>query len=151
MYQSPYNYYTGTQQFSSGFPPSTVQTWQNPVQQAPQQHISQPDQNRAVGLQGRTVANISEITAQDLPMNGTPALFPLADGSAVYSRSWQGDGTVKTIEYRPVETEQKEQPTIGIADILSMQSDLSDIKSMLEKMNKPKTTTRRKATDESDA
>lgn len=150
MYQ-PYNYYTGAPQFQPNQPLMQPQSWQNPISQSVQQPISQPDQNRAVGLQGRTVANISEITAQDLPMNGTPALFPLADGSAVYSRSWQGDGTVKTIEYRPVETEQKEQPTIGIADILSMQSDLSDIKSMLEKMNKPKATTRRKATDESDA
>lgn len=123
----PFNYYPGMQ--APQFPTMPQQ-----------QH--QPQQ--AAGIQGRTVGNISEVTAQDVPMNGTAALFPLSDGTAIFSRSWQPDGTVRTVEYRPVQSDQEEQPMV---DLLSMQNDISNIKDMLENMQKPKTT-RRKATDE---
>lgn len=122
----------------------------NPVQQTSQftdtSGMIRNAQQPAVSLQGRTVGNISEVTAQDVPMNGTAALFPLSDGTAIFSRSWQPDGTVRTVEYRPVQSDQEEQPMV---DLLSMQNDISNIKDMLENMQKPATkTTRRKATDE---
>lgn len=120
-----------------------------PGQQMPQQMQYSPDQPRQAqqpiqGLSGRTVNNLNDITAQDLPMNGTSALFPLADGSAIYSRSWRGDGTVQTIEYRPVQQEQAET----IDPLAVLQNDISEIKDMLQSLQKPKTTRAKKVSDE---
>lgn len=96
-------------------------------------------------LAGRTVNNLNEITAQDLPMNGTSALFPLADGSAIYSRSWRGDGSVQTVEYRPVNQEQENEQVDPIA---VLQNDISEIKGMLQSLQKPRTTRSKKVNDE---
>lgn len=131
MYQ-PYNYFPGQQQ--PFMPP------QQPFTDAAGQLRAQQS-----ALAGRTVNNLNEITAQDLPMNGTSALFPLADGSAIYSRSWRGDGTVQTVEYRPV---QQEQETDVVDPLAILQNDISEIKELLQTLQKPKTTRTKKVSDE---
>lgn len=78
--------------------------WQQPAPQI-QQPTFQQQQQPAFQQQpcqtcGRTVASMQEITPQEVPMDGTMALFPLADGSAVIGKRWDADGTIKTVSFK---------------------------------------------------
>lgn len=72
---------------------------QNMQMQQPQ-FPGQPAQ--APGIIGRIVNDFSEITANDVPMNGNAAFFPKADGSELQVRSWSSNGTIQTVVYKPV-------------------------------------------------
>lgn len=78
-----------------------------------QQNLQQPQipQNQPQGIIGRVVNDFSEITANDVPMNGNAAFFPKADGSEVQARAWASNGTIQTVVYRPVQTENNTEPT----------------------------------------
>ncbi len=71
-------------------------------QQSLQQPIQQQQQIQPQGIIGRIVNDFSEITANDVPMNGSAAFFPKTDGSEMQVRSWSSDGTIQTIVYKPV-------------------------------------------------
>lgn len=66
----------------------------NPVPRYPQQEF-------VAGISGRQVQNISEINANEVPMNGSMAYFPKNDMSEIYVKGWNADGTIKTIVYKP--------------------------------------------------
>lgn len=72
---------------------------QNMQMQQPQ-FPGQPAQSP--GIIGRIVNDFSEITANDVPMNGNAAFFPKADGSELQVRSWSSNGTIQTVVYKPV-------------------------------------------------
>lgn len=57
----------------------------------------------------KIVNRLEDITINDIPMDGTPGIFPLSDGSAIYLKCWKSDGTINTIEYLPkiIEPENK--------------------------------------------
>lgn len=70
-----------------------------------QQSLQQPQfqpQAQAPGIIGRIVNDFSEITANDVPMNGNAAFFLKADGSELQVRSWSSNGTIQTVVYKPV-------------------------------------------------
>ena len=82
----------------------------NPYQMPQQMQIQQPSftvQPQNGGLFGRTVNNINEVTANDVPMNAPFAIFPKSDGSEIYIKSWGANGLIQTITYKPY-TEPKE-------------------------------------------
>lgn len=54
------------------------------------------------GINGRVVNDFSEITASDVPMNGSAAFFPKSDGAEIQVRAWSPNGTIQTVIYRPV-------------------------------------------------
>lgn len=60
-----------------------------------------PQQEFVAGISGRQVQNISEINANEVPMNGSMAYFPKNDMSEIYVKGWNADGTIKTIVYKP--------------------------------------------------
>ena len=122
-YPSP-NQYPPFQQ--SGYYPQYLQ---------PQQ-MSQPV-IRPSGLSGRMVNNLSEITPQEVTMDGTVSLFPQSDYSCIYAKAWNPDGTIKTVRYvpEPQNDSQKDGEAVGVAnlDILEdIMNDLNDIKDMLK-------------------
>lgn len=51
------------------------------------------------GIAGRTVQCESDIAPSEVPMDGSTSWFPLSDGSAVYSKRWNADGTITTLRY----------------------------------------------------
>lgn len=60
-------------------------------------------QNQIVqGINGKIITEISQITANDVPMDGSVAFFPKQDLSEVYAKSWNADGTIRTVTYKPV-------------------------------------------------
>ena len=103
--------------------------------QAPMQ---QPQQNPQMtrGISGRMVTNPSEITPQEVSMDGSISLFPQNDYSCIYAKAWHADGTIRTVRYIPEpETTKKEGGTgdVVTTDILSdIMGNLNDIKDMLK-------------------
>lgn len=69
------------------------------------------------GIIGRTVNDFSEITANDVPMDGRSAIFPKNDMSEIQVRTWGNDGKIITTSYMP---------------ILEHQNKVADVSSILE-------------------
>ena len=80
------------------------QTAQSPVQQV-QTQASQ-------SLVGHIVTANDQIPVSEVPQNGTPAYFPMQDGSSILAKSWQPDGTIATVRYIPeVQQSQPQEPS----------------------------------------
>lgn len=120
------------------------------------QFMQQPvQQNQSQGIVGKIVNDFSELTANDVPMNGSAAFFPKADGSEMQVRSWTANGTIQTIVYKPVlEQNQAEDTSIPQMDFNALNEDVralrEDILARLDSIEKsmgattPKTTSRAK-------
>lgn len=59
-------------------------------------------------IQGRTVTSPDEITVQEVPSDGSMALFPSADGSCIYGKRWESNGSISTFVY--VQQQMERQP-----------------------------------------
>lgn len=103
-------------------------------------------------INGRPVDNLEEITAGEVPLNGSLAVFPKKDGSMIYVKSTNGNGTIDTkcyipaaenvIDVTPVgSTSSEQQPSISNQDImaavLNIQDQVNNIKNLVQK--RPKT------------
>lgn len=69
-----------------------------------QQNIANNYQQNQIlqGINGKIIADMNQITANDVPMDGRVAFFPKQDLSEVYAKSWNADGTIRTVTYKPV-------------------------------------------------
>lgn len=127
-----------------------LQQFQQSLQaQQPQQQFQQ----MPMGISGRVVPNAEAIAANDVPMDGSVAFFPMQDMSQILAKSWNADGTIKTVIYKPfVENQTNLSPTnekmnVGLSDDVTrafMQrfDDIADRISRLEQsMTKPMTKT----------
>lgn len=132
MYQNPYSNYTQ---------PNYMQQIQ-PIQQMQQ---AQP-QN--AGIIGRFVNGVDEINVGEVPMN-TVSVFPKKDMSEIYVKSWNGDGTIQTIVYQPMNNSgvAVKQPTIT-EQIQSFRDEIMQRFDELEKPAKATTSSRSKAKKE---
>jgi hypothetical protein len=88
-----------------------------------QQQSIQPQQQ--AGLSGKVVQAVEQITANDVPMDGSVAVFPKQDMSEIYTKSWNADGTIRTIVYKPY-TASKPDVANSSADMSKMKMGLSD-------------------------
>lgn len=101
MYQ-PYNQQTMYGQYNSYYPYQYQQPRYDLQQSQPlfnQQQSIQPQQQ--AGLNGKVVQAVEQITANDVPMDGSVAVFPKQDMSEIYTKSWNADGTIRTVVYKP--------------------------------------------------
>lgn len=110
-------------------------------------NIAYPSTNnvRSV-IPGRSVSSLDDIVASEVPLDGTPAIFPKTDGSAIYVRSMNGDMSVNTRTYIPAPTDYNEDktedstPVVTNADIMNnmvnLTDQMNDIKNLLRNMNK---------------
>lgn len=99
--------------------------YQQPMMPA-QQPQAMPQQR---GISGRMVSALSEIVPNEVPMDGSVAFFPTADGSAIFAKAWNPNGTISTVQYSPLRDDKPEAsagPTL--ADVLSR---LDDIESLI--------------------
>lgn len=125
MYQ-PYSQQTMYGQYNSYYPYQYQQPRYDPQQNQPlfnQQQSIQPQQQ--VGLNGKVVQAVEQITANDVPMDGSVAVFPKQDMSEIYTKSWNADGTIRTVVYKPY-TASKPDVAISSADMSKMKMGLSD-------------------------
>ena len=64
-------------------------------------NLYQNQSSRFQSIPGRLVNNLDEITPQEVPMDGSVSLFPQADYSAIYAKTWTKDGTIATVKFVP--------------------------------------------------
>ena len=84
--------------------PQPYQPYQPPYPPTPTHAMPQ--------ISGRVVNSLDDITVQEVPTDGTVALFPSADGSCVYSKRWTPDGNISTMCFVPeVQEAQPQQPS----------------------------------------
>lgn len=117
--------------------------------QAQPMSYPQPQSNfqQAAGIAGRYVNDFNEITANDVPMNGSPAIFAKNDRSEIQMREWSPNGQIVSTVYRavaPTAEAPAEQPFDPRADLL--EPILERINQLENKLNKlPKTAAKEKA------
>lgn len=77
----------------------------NPYQMQARQNIySNPAIQQPVaqsGLSGRQVNDISEVNVNEVPTDGSRAVFIRSDGAEVYTKHWNANGTISTVLYKP--------------------------------------------------
>lgn len=135
-----------------------------PSQQVPQapQMIQQPPAPH--GLNGMVVLSQDRITADCVPMDGSAAFFPKQDLSEIYVKSWQADGTIRTLTYKPVSESQtanssknESESILAVSDAItgvfeSKFNELSEKIDRLEQsMTKPMTKSRSSMTKKEEA
>lgn len=117
--QMNYNYMQ--QPYTVYFPYQQMQQ-----QQRFQQPVEQPQQQMPQGINGKVVQVMENITANDVPMDGSVAFFPKQDMSEIYAKSWNADGTIKTIVYKPYTTPKDNQTVNSMANTENTKFTLSD-------------------------
>ena len=55
-----------------------------------------------VGINGRIVQAVETINPNEVPMDGSVAVFPKQDLTEIYAKSWNADGTIRTLTFKPV-------------------------------------------------
>lgn len=121
-YQSMnYNIQPAYQQY--GYNPYFQQPRMQQPQIEPLQTANQFQQQLQSGINGRVVQSVEMITANDVPMDGSAAFFPMQDMSAILAKSWNADGTIKTVIFKPInetvpqnEIQNKENLKIDLSD-----------------------------------
>ncbi len=107
-------------------------------------------------MNGKTVNDFSEITANDVPMDGSSAIFLKADGTEIQKRMWNPNGQIVVTSYKPI-LEQKEEKVENVTyDVEKLKNDLldelvgvfDDRFSKLEKIIKPTRTKKEVVADE---
>ena len=91
--QTPYSPYTYNMNFMQ------PQRMQQPELQY-QQINNQQQQFQSVN--GKIVPAMENINPNDVPMDGSVAFFPKQDLSEIYVKSWNADGTIRTITFKPI-------------------------------------------------
>ena len=122
-------------QYQSAIPQNQPIPVQQPVQM---QYIQQPQ------MVGRYVNDFSEVTANDVPMDGRSAVFVKSDMSEIQTRAWSADGKIVPVVFRPVPVEQvpthktEEKVTVGLSeeDTQAFMKRFDDINDRLDKMEK---------------
>lgn len=92
----------------------------------PRQQVSA---NQYTALPGRVVFSADQITPQEIPSNGAPALFPLSDGQTIIVKALQADGTFSHDIY----VKQQPGPYAQNADINNIFSRLDAIEQRLNR------------------
>ena len=104
-YYNPYLNYpytnTGINQFNS--PMSTAASQ---MQMGNQQIIPPQPQPQTLGLNGKIVDSEDVVKATEVPIGGY-GIFPKADLSEIYVKTWNNNGTTSVITFQPIATSQK--------------------------------------------
>lgn len=75
-----------------------LQSYQQSLQPT---QMSVTNQQIPIGINGKIVPSAEVITANDVPMDGSVAVFPKQDMSEIYVKFWENNGTIRTIVFKP--------------------------------------------------
>ena len=100
-----------------------LQNYQQNLQQQPMQMNQQPMPQQIAGINGRIVQAVENINANEVPMDGSVAFFPKQDLTEIYAKSWNADGTIRTLTFKPVLNDKTE---ILSGDTEKLEFDLSE-------------------------
>ena len=76
-----------------------------------------------VGINGRIVQAVETINPNEVPMDGSVAFFPKQDLTEIYAKSWNTDGTIRTLTFKPVLNDKTD---ILSGDTKKLEFDLSE-------------------------
>ena len=107
MQMNPYQTYqqAPAMTYSPGFNAYQYNPMQNVQQRLPQEQMQAQQVQKTApmcGMGGKMVGRIEDIAPQDVPMTGAPAFFPKQDLSEIYVKSWNSNGTLDTVVFKPV-------------------------------------------------
>lgn len=140
--QIPYNQgfaYNPYANMPPRFTPS-VQPIQAPQPVQPQQIMQPP-----AGLAGRFVQSAEQVVANDVPMDGSVAVFPKQDMTEIYAKQWSSDGTIQTVVYRPVaadESHSKSASNNSVQNYDDIIGKLNELSEKIDQLGKSATGTR---------
>lgn len=98
-------------------------------------------QQRISAIPGRMVQAENNIRPNDVPMDGSVALFPLQDMSCIYGKAWNTDGQIITVRYVPDQPQQPAQAEGAKEDpFAQVNSRLDGIEATLQKLLNPEST-----------
>lgn len=113
-------------------------------QQIPQYAAMTPQQAiQAIGLQGKVVDSIDAAKVSDVPFGGY-ALFPKADLSEIYIKSWNNNGTTQISVYKPLpaedspEQKQEDFNTIILQKVVGVEQKIDAIIGAISESPQPK-------------
>lgn len=78
-----------------------LQSYQQSLQPT-QMPVTNQQMQMPVSLNGKIVPSAEVITANDVPMDGSVAVFPKQDMSEIYIKFWENNGTIRTIVFKPL-------------------------------------------------
>lgn len=84
-------------------------------------------------IRGRVVQGDSEITPNDVPMDGSPSVFPTNDLSCIFVKQWNKDGTISTVRYVPETTSTATPETSDFET--KVLSEIAEMKRMIANKN----------------
>lgn len=123
----PMNPFMGQMQYQQNFQPQV-------------QQVQQPQQ-QTQGLICKPVMDASNVSPNDVPMDGNVAIFPKNDMSEIYCKQWKQNGTIQTVVYKPI-LEQNPQDGTNIPqmdfnslneDVRALREEISERFDRLEK------------------
>lgn len=103
-----------------------LQNYQQNLQQQPMQMNQQPMPQQIASINGRVVQAVENINANEVPMDGSMAFFPKQDMSEIYVKSWNANGRIKTIVYKPYTESDGNNVSNPTTDIENTKFTLSD-------------------------
>lgn len=72
-------------------------------------------------IHGRIVSSLGEIGVCDVPTDGSMGWFPSHDGTCVWGKRWNPNGSIETVQYLPQPVERKDD---GLSELLQRVSAL---------------------------
>ena len=74
----------------------------------------------------KSVDNVNEIQANDVPMNYPYAIFPKRDLSEIYVKSWNTNGTIQTLVFAPKVEKAKNDTSDAVEKEIGAKSDATE-------------------------
>lgn len=74
----------------------------------------------------KSVDNVNEIQANDVPMNYPYAIFPKRDLSEIYVKSWNTNGTIQTLVFAPKVEKAKNDTSDAVEKEIGAKSDAAE-------------------------
>lgn len=77
-----------------------------------QPNYAMPPQVQTATVPGKIVNDFNEVMANDVPLDGRVAVFMKNDYSEMQARSWQPDGTIRTVRFTAAIPQAKNEPQV---------------------------------------
>lgn len=105
----------------------------NPIYQ--QQPPYQPVANN--GIPGKIVTDFNNVSANDVPMDGSASVFLKSDLSEIQIRKWGADGRIYSTAYKPYTEEKNPIPNYQGNNLDGLNERLQIIEEKIDKLIKP--------------
>lgn len=88
---------------------------------------------------GKVVGSQNDVFPNDVPGDGSIALFPQSDYSVIYAKQWNADGSISTIKFVPeIQNETAEQQDAGGVTMADVMNQLSNIEDLIKSQRQPR-------------